>query len=525
MSLYLGNQQIAGISTPVQGRVLGQIIQSTIPIADAGLHLLDGSTIAGTGAYSAFYNHMSNGYSSNSIGMKGNVSNNNGVFSNFNSNNYLFIPNAKTVDNSEYVFKFTTGSDVTTLQAIAHTENFFSIEIQNGSLFTYIGASITLINNIQTNTTYWIKANFSMQDPDILVRTFYSSTDGINYTQVYTGGYSQPTMNLNNLYQFVLGDNARSHATPFLGSIDIKGCYIKQNNTYLWNGADYTVLPNYYTDTIEYERCLENYGACGKFVLDTVNQTIRLPKITGIIEGTVNVSTLGDLIEAGLPNITGDIVARGNSSNEVFASASGAMSTGGTSASYGVGTSNGVSGSAYGTVTLDASRSSSIYGNSNIVQPQTIKSYIYIVIATLTKTNIEVDIDEIASDLNIKADKDLVNVSSSDVRNALDNANIIYVIDSYVSGNTWYMIFSNGWVEQGGLYEGGNGTGYKDVNLNVAMANTNFGIIAVRNAETSTTNYNVWGQVPATTASKTMIRVYVSNASAVVRWRVYGYKA
>ena len=54
MSLYLGNQQIAGISTPVQGRVLWQIIQSTIPLTDAGLHLLDRSTITGTSAYSTF---------------------------------------------------------------------------------------------------------------------------------------------------------------------------------------------------------------------------------------------------------------------------------------------------------------------------------------------------------------------------------------------------------------------------------------------------------------------------------------
>ena len=515
MSLYLGNQLISGANTPIQGRVLGQIIQSTIPLSDAGLHLLDGSLIQGTGAYSAFYNHMSNGYSSNSIGMKGNVSNNNGVFSNFNSNNYLFIPNAKTVDNSEYVFKFTTGSDVTTLQAIAHTENFFSIEINEGRLFTYIGGNVILISSIQTNTTYWIKSNFSMQDPDIFVRAFYTSTDGVNYTLVYNTSSSYPTMNLNNSYQFVLGDSARSHVTPFLGSIDIKECYIKQNNTYLWNGADYTILPNYYTDSIGYQQSLESYGVCGKFVLDTVNQTIRLPKITGMIEGTINVSTLGDLIAAGLPNITGSFVS-GEWTSQSY-------TDGAFYQSDSVGAANGSD--ARKILTLDASRSSSVYGNSDTVQPQTIKSYIYIVIATLTKTDIEVDIDEIATDLNGKADKDLVNVSSSDIRNALDNAGVRYVISTYNNGNSWYRIYSDGWVEQGGLYEGGNGTGYKDVNLNVAMADTNFSIIAVRNAETSTTNYNVWGQVPTTTASKTMIRVYVSNASAVVRWRVYGYKA
>ena len=57
------------------------------------------------------------------------------------------------------------------------------------------------------------------------------------------------------------------------------------------------------------------------------------------------------------------------------------------------------------------------------------------------------------------------------------------------------------------------------------MADTSFSVMAVRNAETSTTNYNVWAQVPTTTASTTSIKVYVSNASAVVRWRAYGKKA
>ena len=54
----------------------------------------------------------------------------------------------------------------------------------------------------------------------------------------------------------------------------------------------------------------------------------------------------------------------------------------------------------------------SIYGKSNTVQPQTIKGYYYIVIATSTKTDIQVDIDEIATDLNGKADTDLTNITN-----------------------------------------------------------------------------------------------------------------
>ena len=69
------------------------------------------------------------------------------------------------------------------------------------------------------------------------------------------------------------------------------------------------------------------------------------------------------------PNITGTITAKGNSSNEVFASASGAMSVGGTTANWGIGQNDGVSGKAYGKISFNASNSSSIYGSSETVTP------------------------------------------------------------------------------------------------------------------------------------------------------------
>lgn len=97
--------------------------------------------------------------------------------------------------------------------------------------------------------------------------------------------------------------------------------------------------------------------------------TWQLVATDRVLQGATDGSVVGNTVEAGLPNINGDIVARGNSGNEVFASASGAMSVGGTSASWGIGTSNGISGTAYGTVTFNASLSNPIYGNSNTVQP------------------------------------------------------------------------------------------------------------------------------------------------------------
>ena len=63
MSLYLGENLVSGVALPIEPtRNIGQIIQSTIPLTDAGLHLLDGSVIQGDGIYSGFVNYIKNLY-------------------------------------------------------------------------------------------------------------------------------------------------------------------------------------------------------------------------------------------------------------------------------------------------------------------------------------------------------------------------------------------------------------------------------------------------------------------------------
>jgi hypothetical protein len=134
--------------------------------------------------------------------------------------------------------------------------------------------------------------------------------------------------------------------------------------------------------------------------------SVRLPKVTGIVEGTIDANALGDLVKAGLPNIKAQL----NFTAGGGATASGAATVS-TETSQGWGNSSGQN---YLKFDINASRSSSLYKDSfNKVQPQTIKGYYYIVIATSVKTDIQVDIDEIATDLNGKADVDLTNVNNS----------------------------------------------------------------------------------------------------------------
>jgi len=173
---------------------------------------------------------------------------------------------------------------------------------------------------------------------------------------------------------------------------------------------------NYFCTETEWQNSVTTYGSCGKFVYDSTNNTVRLPKVSDILQGTTDVSALGDLVEAGLPNITGNQLTGVNSNNDYVANVGGGAFKNNTayynaSGAYGAESARVLN--LFTQLNFDASRSSSIYGNSTTVQPQTIKAFVYIVIANSTKTDIQVDIDEITTDLNGKADTDLTNTTDS----------------------------------------------------------------------------------------------------------------
>jgi len=208
-----------------------------------------------------------------------------------------------------------------------------------------------------------------------------------------------------------------------------------------------STYPSLFVTETSWQSTVTTYGVCGKFVYDATNNTVRLPKITGIIEGTVDVSALGDLVEAGLPNITGNFASYNRLAEE--ATASGAFEVTNNSQK------NASTSSGSGHVTtynFNASNSNHIYGNSSTVQPQTIKAFYYIVIATSTKTDIQVDIDEVTTDLNGKADRNLSNTTpTTSFATAMNTAGIRTVVETYQNGVSWYRVYSDGWCEQGGV--------------------------------------------------------------------------
>ncbi|MBQ2175867.1 MAG: hypothetical protein II453_12665 [Alphaproteobacteria bacterium] len=261
--------------------------------------------------------------------------------------------------------------------------------------------------------------------------------------------------------------------------------------------------PDLFDTEANWQTAVTTYGVCGKFVYDSANNTVRLPKITGFTEGTIDATVLGDLVEAGLPNITGKIAYKCmNGAREP----SGAFTQ--TSVDIGV-TPSGTNKDRNIEVDFSASLSNSIYGNSTTVQPQAIKVLYYIVIATSTKTNIEVDIDEVMTDLSGKADVDLSNCTKP------------YVVETYVNGTEWYRVYSDGWVEQGGAM-GKNST----VTLLKPMANANYYVDVTWSGGKSGNFYAGDWRIDTLTATS-FYTTATSNGANVKgsRWIVKGYGA
>lgn len=266
-------------------------------------------------------------------------------------------------------------------------------------------------------------------------------------------------------------------------------------------GLDLTA--NYFCTEQEWQASVTQYGVCGKFVYDSTLNTVRLPKVTGIIEGTTDLMALGSLVEAGLPPITGQL-ARVNFGGG--ADAIGAFSLF-NKTSW---TTSGSGGTHYeAEAKLDASRSSSIYGNSSTVQPQTIKAFYYIVIATSTKTEIQVDIDEIATDLNGKVSK-------------ADCVEVGCVVETYRNGASWYRIYSDGWCEQGGVITSSSGA--QAVNLLKTYKDTMYTVVAVNNYKNTSTRR--WASAGINTTSQIWIMNSINaseNSSTPASWYTCGY--
>lgn len=508
------------------GRNIGEIVASTIPLTDAGLHLLDGSLIQGDGIYSDFVDYIANLYTDNPDAnyfaqpqtirtfnyekagtASTNIVENNGVLSGFTTTTaYVKAPAQTPTSSMELVIRVKQNTLTVSQSPIEASTNAHGIVLRvanasTGQISCWMGAGSWFINGVNTGlsltagTWTYIKITW-----DGSTYNFYQSLDGENWT---TGTPQTNKTTAPDLSGGICLGGTSWESYPWAnGQIDLNGCYLKCNNTMIWQGYTDT----YYTAEQMWEQSITTYGVCGRFVYDGTNSTVRLPKITGILEGTIDVNALGALVEAGLPNITG---LTGASSLQNRFPVSGAFQYRHDLGSKSYGDHGGSLGDC---VYMDASLSNSIYGNSTTVQPQTIKAFYYIVVATSTKTQIQVDIDEIATDLNGKADTDLSNVPNSKS----------ILTESYVNDTSWYRVYSDGWCEQGGRYTIAT-TGRGTITFLKPFKDTNYNIF---NCKTSTdaSSWNIMFEVETSwTTTGVTIKANLTGYTLSGSWQACGY--
>lgn len=290
--------------------------------------------------------------------------------------------------------------------------------------------------------------------------------------------------------------------------------------------------PAYFTTEEEWQESVETYGVCGKFVYNASANTIRLPKVTGLIEGTLDINTLGMLTEAGLPNMDANGLhthSRGNmnitgqcwaNNRNGDASVTGAFVPTSTPSPWGAGGSGSIINflatfNAANTWTGSTSQEGththtmgSLLGKSNTVQPQTIKGYIYIVVATYVKTDdIEIDIDNVITDLNGKANIALDNLTPAGEKHFINKTQVTNAILETPNGVCTYsgntitaksglkVLAPNGRNEDGSL-KNIEYTLASDTSKELTSAGTGLGVFFLRsldNGQTWDIGYRLYG--------------------------------
>jgi len=191
-------------------------------------------------------------------------------------------------------------------------------------------------------------------------------------------------------------------------------------------------------------------GIAWYYILDTEEHRFKLPRTKYAFTGVRN--NVGKFIEAGLPNITGEVTFYGVE----------AWNGGGTGAfDVNVSTmksqSHHVAGDEYVPgLTIDASRSSSIYGNSDTVQPQATEMYLYFYVGNYTQSALEN-----TAGLNVNL-----------FNNKVDKGHQVIEFQAPTAENdyTWYRLYADGWVEQGGTVAPGSSS----VSFAIEFVDTNY---------------------------------------------------
>ena len=195
----------------------------------------------------------------------------------------------------------------------------------------------------------------------------YEETKGwaLQGTYVYKSALAGSRYGYPDFYNKVLEEYNQSTTTETVNGVTVK---VHSNGHKFYNIADKTAIDEFFN----------TMGTAWFYGVDTTNERIFLPRNNYFDQATDDISEVGQSVNAGLPNLTGTFVIMngeeptgmayraytwtGDSIDNIYNKASGpGMRVG-----------------------LDASLLSPIFGNSDTVQPNTVKKLLYICVGNTT---------------------------------------------------------------------------------------------------------------------------------------------
>ena len=251
-------------------------------------------------------------------------------------------------------------------------------------------------------------------------------------------------------------------------------------------------------------------GIAWYYILDTTNQRFKLPRTKFGFTGFR--TAVGNYVEPGLPNITGTFSAP--TSRSISPTESGAFS----GSAYG-NEGDGDAGSQGRQVSFDASRSSSIYGNSTTNQPAATQMYLYFYIGGFTTNALEQTAGISAELFNSKADITTL------------EANGLY-ITTYIDTNSWRREYYSDntktqlvWLEQGGIVQLSGGVA--QITFDIPYSSTNYFVQVSQDSKTATSAVAYCDIIAADMCTTTGFRILGSDnadgaSNSQVCWEVKG---
>lgn len=335
------------------------------------------------------------------------------VFGSMNTGNPIYTDNIETLQSSAYEEGWSA--------AIAANEAPWLEEL-NGVQY---GLSKQILYNHQEgvaeydeNTTYFIGSWCKGIDEEGNRKLYESLADNnighpvtdIQYWQEKTFGNDNISLPIGSIYPVVC-------STTYVptGALACDGGeYNESQFTQLWTNYLTGETPLLKTCTYEeYKQMLTTYGSCPMFGVDEENLKFRVPFIKdgSVIQQAQSDDEIGKAYNAGLPNITASVANASVGGNGKLPPVSGAFNVEGTSVML-----YGGSGQLYtnnAILSFDASKSNSIYGGSKTVQPNAVSLRYFVVVASGTINDSQMDWSEWASSLQNKLSTDLSNLPSS----------------------------------------------------------------------------------------------------------------